>query len=258
MEKKNVINALKHVRETSSKRKFKQTFDVIINTKDLDLKKTEQQVDVFATLHYPKGKAVKVCGLVGPELSEQSKSNFERTILTDQFESFARDKKATKKLATEFDFFVAQANIMAQIAGAFGKVLGSRGKMPNPKVGCVVPPNANLRLLSEKLHKIVRLKAKTTPVVQAAVGSEEMKDEEIAENIVDIYNNLLNALPSHEHNMGKIFLKLTMGKPVELDIHGNVVVKKEQGTESKKKVKEEKKAEVKEAKKEQPKETKKK
>ena len=230
MDKTSATNTVKLIKEQSTKRKFKQTFDLILNLKDLDLKKTENQVDLFATLRYSKGKIPKICGLVGAELSDQSKKVFEHTIIADDFSKFAKDKKAIKKLAEEYDFFVAQANIMTQVAANFGRVLGPRAKMPNPKAGCVVPPNANLMVLSERLHNVVRLVAKAQPVVQVPVGSEDMKDDEIADNITTVYNTLEHSLPQGHNNIKNIYLKLTMGKAFRIMESGEIY-KKEEKTE---------------------------
>jgi large subunit ribosomal protein L1 len=223
MDKNTLIKSLHHVKEHSGKRNFKQSFDLIIALKNLDLKKPEHQIDTYATLHYTLGKKANVCGLVGAELIGQAKEVFEHSILSDDFQALGKDKKAVKKLAVQYDFFVAQGNIMAQVASAFGKALGPRGKMPNPKVGCVVPPNANLKPLYDKLQKTVRLTAKKQSVVQTAAGTEEMKEEEIADNIATIYNTLLHALPQDKNNIHKIFLKMTMGKTFRIDDKGSLL-----------------------------------
>ncbi|MDP7116536.1 MAG: hypothetical protein QF632_05365 [Candidatus Woesearchaeota archaeon] len=223
MEIKHLIQSLGKIREQSSKRKFKQTIDFIATFKDIDLKKADQQVDFYATLHYSKGKPVKVAALVGPELLANAKENCETAINVDDFDQYVKDKKLTKKLATDHDFFIAQATIMPKVATSFGKVLGPKGKMPNPKAGCVVPPNANLKPLVEKLTKTVKVIAKTMPMVQVAVGTEEMKDEEIADNIKTVYDQLVHNLPNEKHNVNHIILKLTMGKPFRIDEKGNIV-----------------------------------
>jgi large subunit ribosomal protein L1 len=214
MDDKNLKEALAKAKE--SKRNFKQTFDLIINLKDLDLKKPEHQIDFFATLHNNKGKKVKVCGLVGPEMVNESKRVLDFYVVIDDFEKYEKEKKIAKKLASQFDYFVGQANIMPKIATAFGKTLGRRGKMPNPKAGCIVPSNANLESLYNKLQKTVKLSAKKDLVIQCAIGTEDMKDEEIIDNIKTIYDQLIHHLPNEQNNVKNIFVKLTMGKPVKL------------------------------------------
>ena len=213
MDKEQINAALAKSKDISDKRNFKQSFDIIVNLKGLDLKKPEHQVDTFVTLPNPRGKKVKICALIGPELEEQSKGIFDLTIISDNFEKY-RDKKVAKKIADSFDFFIAQANIMPKVATIFGKVLGPRGKMPNPKSGCIVAPNANLKPLYEKLQRTVRINTKGSPLIQCAIGAEDMSTDEIAENALTVYKFLLQALPNEKYNIKNICVKLTMGRPV--------------------------------------------
>ncbi|MBW2993505.1 50S ribosomal protein L1 [Candidatus Woesearchaeota archaeon] len=214
MEKQSIINAIKELKEKSQKRNFNQTYDLIITLKDMDLKKTENHVDFFQELHYPKGKKAKICALIGPEMENNAKGAVDKYILVDDFPRFAKDKTETKKLAKQFDYFIAQATIMPKVATTFGKIFGPKGKMPNPKAGCVVPPNAALKPLYEKLQKTIRLTAKTSLMVQTAVGKEDMPDEQIIDNIQTVHDALMHHLPNAEHNIKNILLKFTMGKPV--------------------------------------------
>jgi len=234
MDKKEVVIALKKAKEISQKRNFKQTVDLIINLKDLDLKKPDHQLNLFVLFHYGIGKKISVCGLVGPELLDQSKQVFENTILVDDFGEYAKDPKKAKKLASQFNYFVAQANIMPKVAAAFGRVLGTRGKMPNPKAGCVVPPGANLKPLHEKLQKTAKVIAKTALMVQCSVGNEDSPDEEIIDNIMSIYSNVIHHLPNEENNIRSILLKLTMGPAVVIGKKSSVGKKLEAAKQEKK------------------------
>ncbi len=217
MNQKTALAAIKKARENSKKRNFSQTFELIINLKGVDLKKTESQLDFFVPLHFPLGKEIRVCALVGPELAEEAKKSCHTVITQDEFEKYAADKKAIKKLAAKHDFFIAQANIMTKVASVFGRVLGPKGKMPNPKAGCVVPPKTNLQPLIEKLKKTVHVKARTSPVIQVPVGKESMPDEEIADNLLGVYNQVIHHLPNEEQNIKDVYVKLTMGKPVKVE-----------------------------------------
>src|SRR3989344_9600542 len=155
MEKEQIQSALSKAKDISEKRNFKQSFDLIINLRGLDLKKQEHQIDAFITLPHSRGKKVKICALVGPELEGHAKQVCDSVIVSDNFERH-KDKKDIRKIANSFDFFIAQANMMPKVATVFGRIFGPRGKMPNPKSGCIVPPNANLKPLYEKLQKTVR------------------------------------------------------------------------------------------------------
>ncbi len=216
MQKSDIINALNKAKAESPKRNFKQSFDIVINLTGLDMKKTEHQVDQFIQLHYAPGRKVKVCALVGPELKDAAGQAVDFVVLSDDFDKYAQNKKMTKKLASDYQFFIGQANIMPKIASAFGRVLGSRGKMPNPKAGLIVPPNANLKPLHEKLQKTVRATARTAPVLQCVIGKEDLPEDQLADNALMIYNTVINTLPNGENNVKNVFVKLTMGKPARV------------------------------------------
>ena len=215
MDKEQIQSAISKAKDTSEKRNFRQSFDLIINLKGLDLKKPEHQVETFVTLPHARGKKVKVCALVGAELESQAKGIFDSVILSDNFDRY-KDKKEVRKIANNFDFFIAQANIMPKVATTFGRVFGPRGKMPNPKSGAVVPPNANLKPLYEKFQRTVKASAKTAPLIQCSIGTEDMNPDDIAENALTVYNSLIHILPNEKHNIRDIYVKLTMGKPVKV------------------------------------------
>lgn len=211
MDKQTIIKAIKEIREKSPKRNFLQTFDLVIQLQDIDLKKPEQKIDTFIVLPHTLGKKIKVCGLV-KQLKEKSQEAFDETIIEDDFNRYAKDKKLVKKLVTSYDFFVAQADLMGKIATVFGKVLGPKGKMPNPKAGCVVPTAIpTLKPLSEKLQKTVKIQTKNELSIKAPIGKESMTDDDLAENIETIYNTVLKLVPHEKNNIKQIMLKLTMG-----------------------------------------------
>lgn len=215
MDKETLQKALKELKESSQKRNFKQSIDLIINLKDLNLKKPEEQVDMFIQLHYPKGKMSKICALVGPELREDAAKVCDKMISVEDFAKY-KDKKDVKKLAEEYDYFIAQATVMPKIAAAFGRVFGPKQKMPNPKAGCVVPPKFNLAPLYDKLQKTVRAVAKTAPTIKVMVGKEDQDEKEIVDNILTVYDTLTHHLPKEHHNIRSVMLKLTMSKPVKV------------------------------------------
>ncbi len=218
MNKKSIENAIKELRKEEHKKQFSQSFDLIVNLKDLNLKNPEEQVDFFTTLTHPLGKKVKVAALVGPELQEKAKGVVDLIIPQSEFDKYVSNKKLTKKLAVDYDFFIAQADIMPKVAQVFGRALGPRGKMPNPKLGSVLPGKGQVEPLYEKLQKTVRISAKKSPVIQVKVGSESMKDEQIIENIVLVYNQIIHHTPKEKSNIRNAMLKLTMSKPVKVDL----------------------------------------
>lgn len=216
MDNQQLVQAVKQLRELSPQRKFTQSVDFVINLKGIDLKKPENQIELYILLQHGKGKPNRICALVGPELKDDAEANCDRAIQEKDFDLYAKDKKIAKKLAAEFDFFIAQANIMPKVAAAFGRVFGPRRKMPNPKAGCVVPPKLNFKPLVDRLRSTIKAVAKEKPVVQVTVGNEKMTDQQLIENITTVYNQVLHRLPGEKNNIKSMYLKCTMGKPVQL------------------------------------------
>jgi large subunit ribosomal protein L1 len=210
MDKNLLETTLRKVRETSPKRNFKQSIDLIVNLKGLDLKKPDHQVNMFVTLHNSTGKKISVCALVGPELETKAKEVCDEVIPLEQFDRL-KGKSEIKKLANKHDFFIAQANIMPKIATVFGRFLGPRGKMPNPKIGSILPPNGNVKSIYDKLGKTACLMTKNEPTIKCIVGKEGMGDDAIIDNILAIYTSLIQKLPNEAQNIKSVMLKLTMG-----------------------------------------------
>jgi len=214
MERKQIIDALKKLRDAAKKRKFKQSVDFSIVLKEVDLKNPENRIDEFFVLKHGIGKKIKLCALVDKELVTQAREVCDKVITKDEFSKWSGKKKEIKKLADEYDYFIAQANIMTDIAATFGKVFGPKGKMPSPKSGCIVSPKSNLKNLAEKLKKIVKLQAKKQPVISTIIGVEDMSDEDLADNALSIYEFVLKKLPRGTQQIKKSYIKFTMSKPV--------------------------------------------
>ncbi len=214
MNKQSVIKALEELRKLP-KRKFSQSVDLIITLKDLDLKRPSDTVDFYMSLPANVTKKKKICAFVGAELADQAKAHCDKIIPEPEFGKY--DKKAMKKLASEYDYFIAQANIMVKVAAKFGRILGTRGKMPNPKAGCVVPPKGNVQAVVERLQTLISLKAKKSPVVHAVMGTEDAKDEDLIMNITSVVDQVIHHLPKEISNIRGVFIKFTMSKPVKLE-----------------------------------------
>jgi large subunit ribosomal protein L1 len=212
MDKEQVQKAISELKKTST-RKFTQSYDLVINLKNLVIK--SNPISLFVTLHYPKGKGIKVACFCDQQLAAEAEKNCDLVIKDTDFPNYT-DKKVLKKLAVEYDYFIAQANLMPKVAQTFGKVLGIRGKMPNPKLGCVVPPSATLEPLVKKLNATVSLSANKATNLQCLVGKQDQPDEQIIDNIMTVYQAVLKSVPNEHQNIKNVTLKLTMSKPVKL------------------------------------------
>ncbi len=129
-----LIDAIKKAKEQSKPRKFKQTVDLIINLKNVDLKKPENRFNSEIFLPGGRGKDVKIAAIVD-SLATEAKGHVDLIIRKEEIERLASKKKELKKIANEYDWFLGEATLMAQVGKSLGTVLGPRGKLPKP-----VPP----------------------------------------------------------------------------------------------------------------------
>ncbi len=214
--KEQVLNGLKELRSISVKRKFSQSVDLQIALKETDLKKPENKIKEFIVLPHNLGKKFSVAIFVDKELIIPAKKVFDEVIPKDDFPSFKK-KRDVKRLVRRHKFFVAQANLMSDIARVFGRYLGPMGKMPDPKAGCIIPPKPDLlKPLYDKLQRTVLVRVKDMPSISVIVGVESLSDDELADNILAVYNAVVNKLPQHESQIKGVHIKLTMSRGVKL------------------------------------------
>ncbi|MCL4398793.1 MAG: uL1 family ribosomal protein [Candidatus Parvarchaeota archaeon] len=214
MEKENVEKALSEVLKEidENKREFKQSIDFITILRPRK-NKSETPLDTVFTLPNTV-KEIKTCGFVDKDLITKANEVFSKTILKDDFQTF--DKKSIRKLIKGYDYFFAEASIMAQMAAKFGKQLTAANKMPNPKTNTIITPASDLKTQAKKVENLVKINTKKTNAVSVKVGNQDSQKERIIENVMSIYSfiksNLLNGDASIKH----MYLKPTMGKKVTI------------------------------------------
>lgn len=199
--------ALVELRKTEE-RKFVQTVDFIVNLQKFDLKKTP--ISLLIKIPH-KSKDKNVAGFF------ETKSQFVDTITENEFKDYA-DKNRLKHLVRKYDFFIAQAKLMPKVATVFGKVLGPSGKMPSPQLGILLNADEKgIAEVKEKINTSIKIKLKEASI-KLPIGKQNMKDEEIIENAMAIYNELLKHLPKERDNVKNLEIKFTMTKPVKIKI----------------------------------------
>ncbi|MGL4669370.1 MAG: 50S ribosomal protein L1 [Methanobacteriaceae archaeon] len=205
-----VIEAVKKAKEQSKPRNFTQSIDVVINIKDLDVKKPENRFDEEVTLPNGRGKDIKIGFIADGELALQAKNAGANLVITkEELEELGKNRKDAKKLANKTDFFVAQADMMPKVGRFLGPVLGPRKKMPKP-----VPASVKPEPLMERLQSTVKIGVKDHASIQTLVGTQEMSDEEIAENIEAVLTVLDRKLEKGRKQIKSMFIKTTMGSVV--------------------------------------------
>jgi large subunit ribosomal protein L1 len=195
----------------SKKRGFKQSMELIINLKNIDMKNPSNRIDEAIDLPHGKGKESKVAVFASGEAALKAKEFAEKVIPPEELNDYATDKHKLKQLASTYDFFLAEAPLMPMIGKTLGKVLGPRGKMPKP-----IPPATDLKPIISRLKKSIRLKSYSSLTCHALVGNEQMKPQEISANIEAAIKKVEGKLPQGKGNVASAFIKTTMGVPLRI------------------------------------------
>ena len=206
MVEKTTLAAVKKALESSPKRNFKETVDLAINLRDVDLSVPKNRIQEDVVLPHGRGKALRVCVIGGAELAAKAKDVADMVITPDELGKIADDKKQAKKMATEFEYFIAEAPLMPTIGKRLGIVLGPRGKMPKP-----IPPGADPKPMIDNLRRSVPVRSRDRLTFHTAVGTTDMPPEEIADNIEQIVKRLSTKLEKGTMNIRSAFVKTTMG-----------------------------------------------
>lgn len=209
---KDLIKKMKEAREGSKPRKFKQSWDLTINLKGIDLKKPENRFKLDFMLPEGRGRNLKVC-VIADTLANEARKHADLVITKDEIDPLGKNKKKLKTLAREYDWFFGEATLMAQIGKSLGIVLGTRGKMPKP-----VPPKVSIVPFIQRARKSTLVALKETPVIHIPIASEDMEPEKVASNANAVYKAVVEKLPKGRNSIKSIYLKLTMGKPVKLEV----------------------------------------
>jgi large subunit ribosomal protein L1 len=205
--KEDLKKALTELRK-SEERKFNQSVDLIINLKKFDSKRNS--LNIFVQVPF-KIKDKKIAAFL------ESKNEHVETVTAEEFRKYS-DKKEVEKLVKSYDFFIGQASLMPKVAVIFGRVLGPAGKMPSPQLGIIM--NADEKTIEEvksRVNNSVKIRTKE-PSIKVCIGKQNMKDEEIIENIMTVYNSALKNLPKGKDNIKNIEIKFTMSKPQKIKI----------------------------------------
>jgi len=202
------LKALHEIRKTDKKHNFDQTIDVIVNLKGFDVRR--EAFSVFITLPN-KIKDKRVMGFF------EKKSKVVDSIVKEEFDKY-KEKKDARKLIKGYDFFIANAKIMPAVATSFGRILGPTGKMPSPQLGIIPSEDETIiKGILGRINSTVRVRVKE-PSIKIGVGKESLKDDQIVENLAALYSKLIETLPRKKDNIRNVKLKLTMGKPVNVEI----------------------------------------
>ena len=197
---------IKEAKSADKERKFKQSVELIMVFKDIDVKKG---FSLNETVQLPKTNSpAAVCVMASGDMGLKAKSaKADRVIDNDELNQLAANKRESRKMINSFDFFLADTKLMPVVGKVLGQILGPRGKMPIP-----VPFNAPIESFLDRFRSSIRVKVKNSLSMSCKIGDETMEDSDLALNANAVVSAVEKKLPNGDKNIKRIMVKTTMGK----------------------------------------------
>ena len=211
MADQDIEQAVSSALEDAPPRNFRETVDLAINLRDLDLDDPSNRVDTGVVLPEGTGQETSIVVFAEGETALRAEDAADDVLDGDDLEELGDDDDEAKDLADETDFFIAEQNMMQNIGRYLGTVLGPRGKMPEP-----LDPDDDVVEVVNRMKNTVQLRSRDRRTFHTRVGAEDMDAENIAGNIDVILRRLHAELEKGPLNIDSVFVKTTMGPAVEV------------------------------------------
>lgn len=195
----------------SQERKFTQSVDLAIMLKNVDLSIPKNRIDEDIILPKGRGKPATIGVFAGGEGASKAKKVADAVIQPEEFDALTKNKRNFKRIVNNTTYFLAEAPLMANIGKTLGVVLGPRGKMPRP-----IPPGSDPSGPISNLRNTIKVRSKDKKVFHCMVGVENMKAEDIADNIDAVLKRVESKLEHGRLNLHSVYVKTTMGPSVRL------------------------------------------
>ena len=204
-----LAEVIKKAKEETKKRKFKQSIELIINFKDIDVKKG---FAINEVVQLPKTSSpATVCVIATGDMNQKAKAaKADSVIGNDELTKYEANKRESRKFINKYDFFLADTQIMPTVGKALGQLLGPRGKMPTP-----VPFNSPIDAFLARFRTSIKVRTRASLSISCKIGDESMEDSDLAINAFTVLSAIEKKLPNGEKNIRKVLIKTTMGKPVK-------------------------------------------
>jgi large subunit ribosomal protein L1 len=189
--------------------KFDETVEVHFNT-GLNVRHADQQLRGTLMLPHGTGKDVRIAVFAEGEKAKEA-------------QDAGADVVGSADLATqieggfdEFDVAIATPDMMSTV-GKLGRILGPRGKMPNPKAGTVTFDIAK----AVRDSKAGKLEYRTDrgANVHLALGKKSFSERDLLENYAAILEEIVRAKPSAAKGryIRSVTLTSSMGPGIKID-----------------------------------------
>lgn len=200
--------ALKIVMDTKSA-KFVETVEVAMKL-GVDPRHADQQVRGTVILPNGTGKTLKILVITQGDNEAKAKAAGADYVGADEYIEKIKDGWF------DFDLVIATPDMMPKL-GKLGKVLGTKGLMPNPKSGTVttdVEKTVNEFKKGKLAFKVDKLGS-----IHAPLGKANFANDQVEENFKAFLKEIIRLKPSASKGqyLRGIALSLTMGPGVKVD-----------------------------------------
>lgn len=188
---------------------FDETVDVDIRL-NLDTRQADQQLRGTVSLPNGSGKTVRVAVFAEGDAARAAEEAGADIVGSDDLIADIQGGKI------DFDATVATPEMMAKV-GRLGRILGTRGLMPNPKLGTVTPDVA--KAVKELKGGRVEYRADRYGICHVVLGKVSFTPEQLAENYGVVYDEILRMKPAAAKGryVKSITVSSTMGPGVQVD-----------------------------------------
>jgi len=192
--------------------KFDETIDVHMRL-GIDPRHAEQQLRGVIVLPSGLGKTVRI--LVFAEGDAERIATAAGADIVGGEELIA---KIEKENFLDFDVAIAVPDMMRKL-GKLGKVLGTRGLMPNPKAGTVVAPEDLGRGIEEARAGRVEYRNDKQGNVHVAIGKRSFTPDQLMANFTVLMDAIRRNKPSSSKGvfLKKLVVTPTMGPGIKID-----------------------------------------
>ena len=191
--------------------KFDATMEVHLRL-GVDPKQPDEQVRGVVVLPHGLGKTVRILVFAEGEAAR---------IAREAGADYVADDDMIKQIQNgwvDFDVAIAVPEVMGKV-GRLGRVLGTRGLMPNPKAGTVAPADELPRLIREARAGRIEFRLDKTGNVHVPIGKASFSEQALYENFATLLDAIRKARPAAAKGiyLRKVVVAPTMGPGVKVD-----------------------------------------
>jgi large subunit ribosomal protein L10Ae len=194
----------------AKKRKFNETIELQIMLKGYDSTKDKRFSGTVKLPHIPRPK-MKICVIADAKHIDVCQQEGIPFKSVEELKKLNKNKKLVKKLASEFDAFLASQALIKQIPRILGPGLNKAGKFP----GLLTHDDSMVGKVND-IKQTIKFQMKKVLTLGVAVGHVQMDHADIVVNTVTAVNFLVSLLKKNWQNVKSLNIKSTMGPPQRL------------------------------------------